>query len=114
VYYAEGDSRCEQTCSRGADCGSCCCVPLMNMTANVCVDISYCGAEQYCGGACGSPGSICSYDDDCCDPSPYGAVCIQNAGGWTSCFKVCSTSTDCASGCCNYNAQSGQNICETC
>jgi hypothetical protein len=114
VFYGEGDSRCEQTCAYGSDCPSCCCVPLESGSASVCVDQSYCGYDVSCTGGCAISGSQCYSSSDCCQASPYGSVCIENSGMWFSCFKVCSTGSDCYSGCCNYNSFISQYICETC
>jgi hypothetical protein len=114
VFYAEGDSRCEQTCTYGGECATCCCVPLQSMSTSVCVDQSYCGYDVSCLGGCAISGSQCGTASDCCQESPYGSVCIQNSGMWNSCFQTCSTGADCYSGCCNYNSFVGQNICETC
>lgn len=100
---------CRQTCSYGTECAeSCCCTPLGATGYNTCEDTSFCGPEAACPSAgCASPGSLCSYDADCC-----GGRCLLNAVGSYSCFKTCTVPTDCASACCNYKPDFATSICE--
>jgi len=116
VDYGNGTRTCSDACGAGSECPSCCCVQLADAAAgNVCVDISNCGQEaQLCiPDTCASAGSACQSDADCCDAAlGAGAVCINNSGGWNSCFKTCTMPSDCNSGCCVFNAGRAVSICE--
>lgn len=109
VNYGNGTATCQAQCGAGYECASCCCVQL-EVGGNACVETSYCGQEAQCFGGCSSAGSACYSDGDCCN----GGRCLVNSGGWNSCFKPCVYPTDCVSGCCNYNATIGSNVCEAC
>lgn len=109
VNHGDGTATCRAQCNIGTECDTCCCVQL-ETGGNACVDTAYCGQEAQCLGGCASPGSACYGDYDCCN----GGRCLLNAGNWYSCFKPCTYPTDCVSGCCNYNATIGSNICEAC
>jgi len=109
VNYGNGTATCQEQCNIGTECASCCCIQL-ETGGNACVDTTYCGQEAQCLGGCASPGAACYGDYDCCG----GGRCLLNAGNWYSCFKPCTGPADCVSGCCNYNATIGSNICEAC
>lgn len=109
--YGDGTLRCASECQIGSDCqDSCCCLKLADEDTRVCVETSYCGQEAACpGSGCASPGAACDSDSDCCGE----AVCTLNQGGYHSCFKICSASSDCVSGCCNYYSEISASICES-
>jgi hypothetical protein len=88
------DNSCHAICSSNSDCASGCCEPLEGVTYGACADATQCQPQ------CVAPGGTCTASAQCCQTGitvPNGATCTTNDN---SCHAICSSNSDCASGCC--------------
>lgn len=96
VTYTDGgtsSSHCACECNAGEQCHSGCCAPVTD------TNYSVCASESICNPSCAATSAACSVNSDCCGFAghPAEAICISTD---SVCHAVCSSGTDCKSGCC--------------
>ncbi len=99
---------CTVRCTTDAMCSTGCCAMLGDGTS-ACAPAVACGATTSC---TRSPGQTCSADADCCaDTATVRAtVCTAYVSHPAVCWPVCTSNTDCSTGCCLPHA-SGVRAC---
>ena len=96
-----GSAVCEATCSTSSQCASGCCSALQGTNAGACLPASYCS-----NGGTGGGGQSTPQCQNCSSPN----VCV-NINGSAVCEASCSTSSQCASGCCTSLQGSNAGAC---
>lgn len=95
---------CRPRCDTDADCPETgCCMPFTGETSGFCTDAVYC--------SCGEVDAPCGHQGEpqCCE----GNVCAGTSDETLTCNQVCTTDTDCATGCCSPLASGDTSICST-
>jgi hypothetical protein len=103
VDYGNGGT-CAPLCAANADCTTGCCVALMS-GAMACAPSNACSTT----GTCVGDNQTCNVNGDCCG-FPDKNRCVDFGSGTGTCAVVCTTGTDCSTGCCT-TLTSGYSVC---
>jgi hypothetical protein len=96
-------SVCLVVCAANSECRSNCCAALQGDPTRVCGPAELCGGSSD-GGTCVEDTDPCTRNSDCCGFASGESVCVDTGpapgGIGVACLVVCTSGTQCRSGCC--------------